>query len=72
MWIAPYFPKRKPAKAADGKKTARRDAAEPTSPAAGPEPGVAKTYDAEWIPAHHIQTPQARKVKGSIKSKTRS
>lgn len=68
VWIAPYFPqKRKGGKAAERRpKFSSGQSAEGTTTSAAPDAGVAsaKTYDAEWIPAHHIQPPQARKVKG--------
>lgn len=69
VWIAPYFPqKRKGGKFTEKKTPAKREIVEES-----PSPAVASatTYNADWIPAHHINRPEARKVKGS-KSKARA
>ncbi|KAE8380123.1 hypothetical protein BDV26DRAFT_258041 [Aspergillus bertholletiae] len=74
VWVAPYFPqKRKSGKGAEySKKTSgaakKAETAEPSSPAVS----SATTYNADWIPAHHINRPEARKVKGSTRSKSRA
>ncbi|WEW60261.1 hypothetical protein PRK78_005746 [Emydomyces testavorans] len=75
LWIAPYFPqKRKPVKTHDrAKKPSRQQAGVDAGEPASDTPPVAKTYDAEWIPAHHIHRPEPRKVKsGSGRSKSRA
>ena len=68
IWIAPYFPqKRKGGKSAERRpKSAAVQAGEGAATSTASDAGVAsaKTYDAEWIPSHHIQPPQPRKVKG--------
>ncbi|CEJ58254.1 hypothetical protein PMG11_06918 [Penicillium brasilianum] len=69
VWVAPYFPqKRKGGKSGEKKTPAKREIVEDT-----PSPAIASatTYNADWIPAHHINRPEARKVKGS-KSKARA
>ncbi|GAB1201580.1 hypothetical protein APSETT445_000158 [Aspergillus pseudonomiae] len=74
VWVAPYFPqKRKSGKGAEhSKKTSgaakKAETVEPSSPAVS----SATTYNADWIPAHHINRPEARKVKGSTRSKSRA
>ena len=72
IWIAPYFPqKRKPAKraAAPVKKI---DAGTVTSDSEGPVVSTgAQKYNEEWIPSHHIQRPEARRVKSGGRPKSR-
>ncbi|KAE8320421.1 hypothetical protein BDV39DRAFT_187918 [Aspergillus sergii] len=74
VWVAPYFPqKRKSGKGAEyTKKTSgaakKAENVEPSSPAVS----SATTYNADWIPAHHINRPEARKVKGNTRSKSRA
>src|SRR5436190_20286821 len=80
-WIVPYFPqKRKSGKGGDrAKKSSElsKTADSPDPISAGGTDGStvtsAKTYDTEWIPAHHINKPEARKVKsGGSRSKARA
>ncbi|KAA8648231.1 hypothetical protein EYZ11_012107 [Aspergillus tanneri] len=76
VWVAPYFPqKRKPGKAVEfSKKTPGSSKKADTSVEGSSRPAVssATTYNAEWIPAHHINRPEARKVKGSTRTKSRA
>ncbi|KAL2011215.1 hypothetical protein VTN00DRAFT_3933 [Thermoascus crustaceus] len=68
IWIAPYFPqKRKTGKAGDARKSAgaAKKVDEQVPVPDGPAVTSATTYNAEWIPAHHINRPEPRKVKGS-------
>ncbi|KAJ6144761.1 hypothetical protein N7470_008656 [Penicillium chermesinum] len=68
VWVAPYFPqKRKSSKT--GEKRAAPKTPEETSNAAV---SSASTYNADWIPSHHINRPEARKVKGGGKKATRA
>ncbi|KAK4935102.1 Increased recombination centers protein 22 [Elasticomyces elasticus] len=72
IWIAPYFPqKRKPAKraAAPVKKI---DVGTVTSDSEGPVVSTgSQKYNEEWIPSHHIQRPEARRVKSGGRPKSR-
>ena len=79
VWIAPYFPqKRRSGKSGEwSKKSAGASSKVDSSAQAAdvsPSPAVtsATTYNADWIPAHHINRPEARKVKGSARSKVRA
>ncbi|KAM5454670.1 hypothetical protein MaudCBS49596_001967 [Microsporum audouinii] len=75
LWIAPYFPqKRKGGKGSDrSRKSAGVSSSVDADPASATDGAPStKTYDTEWIPAHHINRPEARKVKsGSGRAKTR-
>ncbi|EZF35275.1 hypothetical protein H109_02838 [Trichophyton interdigitale MR816] len=68
LWIAPYFPQKR--KGGKGSDRARKSAGvsssvDATDPASTEGTPSTKTYDTEWIPAHHINRPEARKVKSS-------
>ncbi|PGH01794.1 hypothetical protein AJ80_08960 [Polytolypa hystricis UAMH7299] len=75
LWIAPYFPqKRKATKGGDRTKkssseTKAVDASEQGAGSGSDGPSAAKTFDTEWIPAHHINRPEARKVKGKARNR---
>jgi lipopolysaccharide export LptBFGC system permease protein LptF len=73
VWIAPYFPQKRKGKSGD-KKAGGTKKVEPVDSTADSTSAVssATTYNADWIPAHHIQPPQARKVKGTSKPKPRA
>ena len=65
VWIAPYFPQKR--KSGKGGETSKKSSGAPkTDSAADANAAVssATTYNAEWIPAHHITRPEAKKVKG--------
>ncbi|RAL04763.1 putative translocon-associated protein, alpha subunit [Aspergillus ibericus CBS 121593] len=74
VWIAPYFPqKRRSTKGPENKKSSGASKKEaPVEAPSSPAVSSATTYNAEWIPAHHINRPEARKVKGGAKSKSRA
>lgn len=78
VWIAPYFPqKRKSGKGPEFSKkpsstSKKSEASSPSEAPDSPTVPSATTYNADWIPAHHINRPEARKVKGTARSKTRA
>ncbi|CAG8063322.1 unnamed protein product [Penicillium nalgiovense] len=72
VWVAPYFPqKRKSGKTSEkrtqGSKRVETPVTEETS--TGAAVSSASTYNADWIPSHHINRPEARKVKGRSKAR---
>ncbi|PGH00916.1 hypothetical protein AJ79_08071 [Helicocarpus griseus UAMH5409] len=77
IWIAPYFPQKRkggdrPKKTSGQPKTESSEQAS-LSGTEGAAVASGKTYDTEWIPAHHIHRPEARKVKsGGGRSKTKA
>lgn len=74
IWIVPYFPQQKRKTPAGTKKAARKvDAVVVTSDNESPAVATgAKAYNEEWIPNHHIQRPEARRVKSSGRPKSRT
>ncbi|RMJ27524.1 hypothetical protein PHISP_01581 [Aspergillus sp. HF37] len=66
VWIAPYFPqKRRAGKGAEVKKSGASEKVDsPADGASNVAASSATTYNAEWIPAHHISRPEQKKVKG--------
>jgi hypothetical protein len=80
IWIAPYFPQKRPTRGGDKAKksssgTKKVDTGESAEALGTDGPAVttgAKGYNEEWIPAHHIQRPEAKRVKsGNPRSKTK-
>ncbi|KIW21065.1 hypothetical protein PV08_01644 [Exophiala spinifera] len=71
IWVAPYFPqKRKPATRKTVKKA---EVVSVQSDNEGPAVSTgAKAYNEEWIPTHHIQRPEARRVKSGGRPKSRA
>jgi len=71
VWVAPYFPQKKRGKTARTpvkKIDAGSDKPDTDGPATAT--GV-KTYAEEWIPSHHLQRPEARRVKSGTRPKSR-
>ncbi|EKV06209.1 Translocon-associated protein, alpha subunit, putative [Penicillium digitatum] len=73
VWVAPYFPqKRKSGKISEKRaQTSSKRAESPVTeePSAGAAVSSASAYNADWIPSHHINRPEARKVKGRSKAR---
>ncbi|KAL2426243.1 hypothetical protein ABEF95_002461 [Exophiala dermatitidis] len=70
IWVAPYFPqKKRPVKKTPVKKV---DVGAVHSDTEGPVVSTgSKAYNEEWIPSHHIQRPEARRVKSGGRPKSR-
>jgi hypothetical protein len=75
VWVAPYFG---PPKRRGGDRSKKSKKVEPAD--VGPADGVdgpatttgAKGYNEDWLPAHHLQRPEARRVKsGTPRSKSK-
>ena len=74
IWILPYL--------APPKKGSRKDRPaqvkqpipqSPTSDTDGPAVTTgSKTYNEEWLPSHHTQRPEARRVKSGARPKSRT
>lgn len=73
VWVAPYFPQKRKSTGKSGEK--RTQASKRVEPQATEETSTgaavssATTYNADWIPSHHISRPEARKVKGRSKAR---
>ncbi|KAJ5279117.1 hypothetical protein N7478_004489 [Penicillium angulare] len=73
VWVAPYFPqKRKSGKPTEKRPSAKRADSDAVEQSPNPAVSSATTYNADWIPTHHINPPNARKVKGAGKTKVRA
>ena len=80
IWIAPYFPQKRTIKGSDkAKKTSggskKVDPGQSAEAMGTDGPAVAtgaKGYNEDWIPAHHIQRPEAKRVKsGTTRQKNK-
>ena len=78
IWIAPYFPQKRTRGSERAKKAGGSKKVDPGESAAtlgtdGPAVTTgAKGYNEDWIPAHHIQRPEAKRVKsGNPRPKSR-
>ncbi|PLB51130.1 putative translocon-associated protein, alpha subunit [Aspergillus steynii IBT 23096] len=72
VWVAPYFPQKRKSGKGPEKASASKKAEATVEAPSSPAVSSATTYNADWIPAHHINRPEARKVKGSTRSKNRA
>lgn len=74
VWVAPYFPqKRKTGKTGEkNTPSAKRESHPEEETTSSPAVTSATTYNADWIPSHHINRPEARKVKGAGRTKARA
>ncbi|BDD55218.1 hypothetical protein MPDQ_005786 [Monascus purpureus] len=74
VWIAPYLPQKRRGGKGDFSKKASEKKDSTSQSVDGTNPTAASTtvYNAEWIPAHHINRPEPRKVKGASRSKSRA
>lgn len=64
VWISPYFPQKRRAGKGEVKKSAPAGKADSSEEASNVAASSATTYNAEWIPAHHISRPEQKKVRG--------
>lgn len=71
VWVAPYFPQKRRGKGGDAKKSGAAKKTEDVPAVDTTAASTASSFNSEWIPAHHIQKPEARKVKGA-RSKSRA
>ena len=78
IWVLPYFPKKgkggeRAKKSSGGSKKVDPSDAIPVVGADGPAvTSGAQAYNQDWIPAHHLQRPEARRVKsGGPRPKSR-
>jgi hypothetical protein len=74
VWVAPYFPQKRKSTGKTGEKrtpASKRVETQVTEEASSTGAGAssATTYNADWIPSHHIARPEARKVKGRSKAR---
>jgi len=67
----PYFPKKKVAKGGPRKDMAKKVDTAVTSDAEGPAVSIGKSYSEDWIPSHHLQRPEARRLKSGGRPKSR-
>ncbi|KAJ5560959.1 Translocon-associated protein (TRAP) alpha subunit [Penicillium sp. DV-2018c] len=71
VWIAPYFPQKRKSGKFSEKRTPSKRAVTPVTEetTSGAAASSATAYNADWIPSHHINRPEARKVKGRSKAR---
>ena len=74
-WVSTLFPQKpraaKTPKRAVGGGGKKADPADPATADGSALASGAKAYDESWIPAHHINRPEARRVKSGVRPKSR-
>lgn len=72
IWIVPYFPQKKRGAKGTRAPVKKVDAGSEKPDTDGPAVATgAKSYAEEWIPSHHLQRPEARRVKSGTRPKSR-
>jgi len=72
IWVAPYFPQKKRAGKSVRAPVKKIDVGSEKPDTDGPAVATgAKSYAEEWIPSHHLQRPEARRVKSGTRPKSR-
>ncbi|RMZ85618.1 hypothetical protein DV737_g547, partial [Chaetothyriales sp. CBS 132003] len=74
IWIVPYLPNKKKSGSSRRAAPAKQPVTpgRPTSDSEGAATTTgSKTYNEEWIPSHHTQRPEARRVKSAAKPKNK-
>ncbi|OQD70683.1 hypothetical protein PENPOL_c001G08131 [Penicillium polonicum] len=73
VWVAPYFPQKRKSGKTSEKRThgssKRVETPVTEEPSTGAAVSSTSAYNADWIPSHHINRPEARKVKGRSKAR---
>jgi hypothetical protein len=71
IWVVPYFPQLQQKKPKGQKPIKKAEPVEVDTQGPAVSTG-SKGYDESWIPAHHLQRPEARRVKsGGPRPKSR-
>ena len=72
IWIVPYFPQKKRAGKGTRAPVKKVDVGSDKPDTDGPAVATgAKSYAEDWIPSHHLQRPEARRVKSGGRPKSR-
>jgi len=72
IWIVPYFPQKKRGGKGVRAPVKKVDLGSDKPDTDGPAVATgAKSYAEEWIPSHHLQRPEARRVKSGTRPKSR-
>jgi len=72
IWIVPYFPQKKRGGKGTRAPVKKVDVGSDKPDTDGPAVATgAKSYAEDWIPSHHLQRPEARRVKSGGRPKSR-